>query len=256
MVGCGHSRGDPLRHSGRQGRPRLGRRRRRRDRPARRRRRQVRRARPVRDHRRVHVRVHGPRSLRDRRRTATWPTIPSVERLAATALSHARAGADVVAPSDMMDGRVGGDPHGARSMHGFERACRSSPTRPSTRAPSTGPSATRPRARPQFGDRRSLPDGSTEPPRGLREMRARSRGGRGRADGEAGAPYLDILAAARREFDVPLAAYHVSGRVRDDSRRRRARLDRRRARHGRGAGVDQARRGGSSSSRTRRRKSP
>ncbi len=65
----------------------------------------------------------------------------SLELLARTAVSHVEAGADVVCPSDMMDGRVGGDPRGAA------RRRRSSPTRPSTPPRSTGPSARRPARR-------------------------------------------------------------------------------------------------------------
>ena len=62
---------------------------------------------PARRHRRVPVRVHVARPLRPARRRARSSTIATVELLARSALSHAAAGADIVAPSDMMDGRVG-----------------------------------------------------------------------------------------------------------------------------------------------------
>ena len=72
----------------------------------------------------------------------------TLELLAKTAISHAEAGADAVAPSDMMDGRVGGDP-GAARRRGSQPTCRSSPTARSSRRPSTGRSARRPTRRPR-----------------------------------------------------------------------------------------------------------
>ena len=71
---------------------------------------------------------------------------PTLERLAATALSHARAGADIVAPSDMMDGRVAAI-RAALDEGGCPDVVPSSPTPPSSPAPTTAPSATPPRAR-------------------------------------------------------------------------------------------------------------
>ena len=68
---------------------------------------QARAAAPRRDHRRLHVRVHRPRALRRPAATASVDNDATLELLAKEALSHARAGADIVAPSDMMDGRVG-----------------------------------------------------------------------------------------------------------------------------------------------------
>ena len=59
------------------------------------------------DHRRVPLRVHEPRALRRGRGRRGSRTIPTLELIARTAVSHAEAGADMVAPSDMMDGRVG-----------------------------------------------------------------------------------------------------------------------------------------------------
>jgi porphobilinogen synthase len=85
---------------------------------------------------------------------------PSVERLSSTALSHARAGADVVAPSDMMDGRVGA----IRAVLDETRS-RFSPTPRSSQAPITGPSATPPRA--------PRPSGTAAPTRWIRPTVAR-----------------------------------------------------------------------------------
>ncbi len=142
-------------------------------------------ARPRRDHRRVPVRVHRPRPLRGRAKASDVANDASVERLAATALSHARAGADIVAPSDMMDGRVAAIRRA--STHAASRTSRSSPTPRSSRAPTTDPFREAAESTPAFGDRRGY---QMDPPNrreALREMRARPRGGRGHADGEAGA---------------------------------------------------------------------
>ena len=134
---------------------------------------------------------------------------PSVERLAATALSHARAGADVVAPSDMMDGRVGAI-RGALDGGGFEQVPILSYAAKFASA-YYGPFRDAAESTPAFGDRRSY---QMDPPNGreaLREMRLDLEEGADALMVKPALPYLDVLAAARREFDVPLAAYHVSG---------------------------------------------
>ncbi len=129
--------------------------------------------------------------------------------LAETAVSHARAGADIVAPSDMMDGRVAairdaldseGFPHtpimsyAAKYASGFY-----------------GPFREAAGSTPKFGDRRSY---QMDPPNAREAMREIA------LDVEEGADilmvkpalaYLDIIARARAQFDVPLAAYQVSG---------------------------------------------
>jgi porphobilinogen synthase len=134
---------------------------------------------------------------------------PSVERLAATALSHARAGADIVAPSDMMDGRVGairtaldaadfGDVPILAYAAKFASAY-------------YGPFRDAAQSTPAFGDRRGY---QLDPPNrreALREMRADLDEGADALMVKPALPYLDIVADARREFDVPIAAYHVSG---------------------------------------------
>jgi porphobilinogen synthase len=134
---------------------------------------------------------------------------PSVERLAATALSHARAGADIVAPSDMMDGRVAAI---RRSLdeHGFSQVPIVSYAAKFASA-YYGPFRDAAESTPQFGDRRSY---QMDPPNrreALREMRLDYEEGADVLMVKPALPYLDILADARREFDVPLAAYHVSG---------------------------------------------
>jgi porphobilinogen synthase len=134
---------------------------------------------------------------------------PTLERLAAAALSHARAGADVVAPSDMMDGRVAAI-RGALDAHGFQSVAILAYAAKFASA-YYGPFREAAESTPRFGDRRSY---QLDPPNGreaLREMRADLEEGADALMVKPALPYLDVLAAARREFDVPLAAYHVSG---------------------------------------------
>jgi porphobilinogen synthase len=134
---------------------------------------------------------------------------PSLERLAATALSHARAGADVVAPSDMMDGRVAAI-RGALDAHGFEDVAILSYAAKFASA-YYGPFREAAESAPAFGDRRSY---QMDPPNrreALREMRLDLEEGADVLMVKPALPYLDVLAEARRAFEVPLAAYHVSG---------------------------------------------
>jgi porphobilinogen synthase len=133
----------------------------------------------------------------------------SVERLAETALSHARAGADIVAPSDMMDGRVGAI-RSRLDQHGFEDVVILAYAAKFASA-FYGPFRDAAESTPQFGDRRAY---QMDPPNrreALREMRLDLEEGADILMVKPALPYLDILADARREFDVPLAAYHVSG---------------------------------------------
>ncbi len=134
---------------------------------------------------------------------------PTLERLAAAALSHARAGADVVAPSDMMDGRVAAI-RGALDAQGFESVAILAYAAKFASA-YYGPFREAAESTPRFGDRRSY---QLDPPNrreALREMRADLEEGADMLMVKPALPYLDILADARREFEVPLAAYHVSG---------------------------------------------
>jgi porphobilinogen synthase len=134
---------------------------------------------------------------------------PSVERLAAAALSHARAGADIVAPSDMMDGRVGAI-RSQLDAHGFEDVAILAYAAKFASA-YYGPFREAAESTPAFGDRRSY---QMDPPNrreALREMRLDLEEGADVLMVKPALPYLDVLAEARRAFDVPLAAYHVSG---------------------------------------------
>ncbi len=134
---------------------------------------------------------------------------PSLERLAATALSHARAGADIVAPSDMMDGRVAAI-RSRLDAEGFEEVAILSYAAKFASA-YYGPFRDAAESAPAFGDRRSY---QMDPPNrreALREMRLDLEEGADVLMVKPALPYLDVLADARRELDVPLAAYHVSG---------------------------------------------
>jgi porphobilinogen synthase len=134
---------------------------------------------------------------------------PSVDRLALSALSHARAGADMVAPSDMMDGRVGTiraclDEHGFESVPIMSYAAKYS-------SAFYGPFRDAAESTPQFGDRRTY---QMDPPNrreALREMRADLDEGADILMVKPALAYLDIIVDARAHFDVPIAAYHVSG---------------------------------------------
>jgi porphobilinogen synthase len=133
----------------------------------------------------------------------------SVERLAAAALSHARAGADLVAPSDMMDGRVAAI-RSCLDAHGFEEVAILSYAAKFASA-YYGPFREAAESTPAFGDRRSY---QMDPPNrreALREMRLDLEEGADVLMVKPALPYLDVLADARRAFEVPLAAYQVSG---------------------------------------------
>jgi porphobilinogen synthase len=133
----------------------------------------------------------------------------SVARLASAALSHARAGADLVAPSDMMDGRVGA----IRSLlddHGFEDVAILSYAAKFASA-YYGPFREAAESTPAFGDRRSYQLDPANRREALREMRLDLEEGADVLMVKPALPYLDVLADARRAFEVPLAAYHVSG---------------------------------------------
>ena len=143
--------------------------------------------------------VEGDRVLND----------PSLARLAATALSHARAGADIVAPSDMMDGRVAAI-RSALDAHDFPDVAILAYAAKFASA-YYGPFRDAAESTPQFGDRRSYQMDPSNRREALREMRLDYEEGADVLMVKPALPFLDVLADARREFDVPLAAYHVSG---------------------------------------------
>jgi porphobilinogen synthase len=133
----------------------------------------------------------------------------SLELLARTAVSHADAGAHVVAPSDMMDGRVGA----IRSQldgEGFENVAIVSYAAKYASA-FYGPFREVADSAPAFGDRRSY---QMDPPNVREAMRECALDVAEGADVlivKPALPYLDVIAAARARFDLPIAAYNVSG---------------------------------------------
>ena len=133
----------------------------------------------------------------------------TLEWLGWTAVSHARAGADIVAPSDMMDGRVGrirsaldeanfsGTPilsYAVKYASGFY-----------------GPFREAAESTPQFGDRRSYQMDPANAREAMREIELDLEEGADMMMVKPALAYLDILSMARQRFDVPMAAYQVSG---------------------------------------------
>ena len=133
----------------------------------------------------------------------------SVEILARTAVSQAEAGADVIAPSDMMDGRIGVIRH-ALDQGGFDdRALLAYSAKFASAF--YGPFRDAADSAPQFGDRRAY---QMDPPNGREAMRAIARDLDEGADMIMIKPalaYLDLVREARQRVDAPLAAYNVSG---------------------------------------------
>ncbi|HUI76182.1 MAG TPA: porphobilinogen synthase [Candidatus Acidoferrum sp.] len=134
---------------------------------------------------------------------------PTIEILAEQALSHARAGADIVAPSDMMDGRVGAIrkkldqnrfeniailSYAAKYCSGFY-----------------GPFREAAQSAPQFGDRRSYQMDPANAKEALKEVAMDLEEGADMVMVKPALPYLDIIRRVRERFDVPVAAYNVSG---------------------------------------------
>jgi porphobilinogen synthase len=133
----------------------------------------------------------------------------SLERIAQTALSHAQAGASIVAPSDMMDGRVAAirrelDTNGFKDVAILSYAAKYA-------SAYYGPFRDAAESTPEFGDRRGYQMDPSNGREALREMRLDLDEGADMLMVKPAMAYLDILSEARREFDVPLAAYHVSG---------------------------------------------
>jgi len=133
----------------------------------------------------------------------------TLEVLAQQALSHARAGADIVAPSDMMDGRVGAIrkmlderkfenvailSYAAKYCSGFY-----------------GPFREAAQSVPQFGDRRSYQMDPANAREALKEVRLDLEEGADMVMVKPALPYLDVIWRVREAFDVPVGAYNVSG---------------------------------------------
>lgn len=133
----------------------------------------------------------------------------TVDLLAKEALSHARAGADMVAPSDMMDGRVGAirqilDENGFSHIPVMSYAVKYA-------SGYYGPFREAAESTPQFGDRRSYQMDPANRREALREAQQDIDEGADIIMVKPGLPYLDILRDLRNEYTMPLAVYNVSG---------------------------------------------
>lgn len=133
----------------------------------------------------------------------------SLELLARTALSQAEAGADIVAPSAMMDGQVGAIRE-ALDGAGFEHVAIMSYAVKYASA-FYGPFREAADSAPAFGDRRAYQMDAANAREALREAELDYTEGADILMVKPALPYLDILRAVRERFDLPLAAYHVSG---------------------------------------------
>ena len=134
---------------------------------------------------------------------------PTVERLVAEALAHARAGADIVAPSDMMDGRVGAirralDAAGFADMPIMAYAAKYA-------SGFYGPFRDAAQSTPQFGDRRGYQMDPANADEAVREVALDLEEGADIVMVKPAMPYLDIIRRVKDTFRRPLAAYQVSG---------------------------------------------
>jgi porphobilinogen synthase len=134
---------------------------------------------------------------------------PTVEQLARVALSHAAAGADIVAPSDMMDGRVGRI-RGALDEAGFANVAIMSYAAKYCSA-FYGPFREAAESAPAFGDRRSHQMDPANATEALREVALDIEEGADIVMVKPALTYLDVIWRVKQEFGVPTAAYHVSG---------------------------------------------
>jgi porphobilinogen synthase len=133
----------------------------------------------------------------------------TLELLARIALTYADAGADIVAPSDMMDGRVkviraALDAQGHKNVAIMAYSAKYA-------SAFYGPFRDAAGSAPQHGDRRSYQMDAPNAREALREIALDIAEGADIVMVKPGLPYLDVLRAARERFDVPLAVYNVSG---------------------------------------------
>ena len=133
----------------------------------------------------------------------------TLEVLAKTAISHADAGADVVAPSDMMDGRVGAiryqlDEEGHSSVPIIAYSAKYA-------SAFYGPFREAAESTPEFGDRRSYQMNPANADEALREVALDIEEGADMVMVKPAVPYLDVIRRVKEEFHAAVAAYHVSG---------------------------------------------
>jgi porphobilinogen synthase len=133
----------------------------------------------------------------------------TLEWLSLSALSHARAGADIVAPSDMMDGRVAAirsalDQNSFADIPIMSYAAKFASV-------FYGPFREAAESAPQFGDRRSYQMDPANGREAMREIELDVQEGADIIMIKPALAYLDLISQARQRFDTPLAAYQVSG---------------------------------------------
>jgi porphobilinogen synthase len=133
----------------------------------------------------------------------------TIELLAKTANSHAEAGADAVAPSDMMDGRIGSirhqldeEGHAGVPIIAYSAKYASA---------FFGPFREAAESTPEFGDRRGYQMDPANAAEALREVALDLEEGADMVMVKPAVPYLDVIRRVSERFDVPVAAYHVSG---------------------------------------------
>ena len=134
---------------------------------------------------------------------------PTLIVLANAALSHARAGADIVAPSDMMDGRVAAIRQQARRKCFEDVAILAYAAKYCSAF--YGPFREAAQSTPQFGDRRSYQMDPANAREALHEVALDIEEGADMVMVKPALPYLDVIHRVREQFDVPVAAYNVSG---------------------------------------------
>ncbi len=134
---------------------------------------------------------------------------PTVDQLVRTAVSHAAAGADIVAPSDMMDGRVGAI-RAALDERGYENVAIMSYAAKYWSA-FYGPFRDAADSAPKFGDRRSHQMDPANAREALREVEEDIHEGADIVMVKPALLYLDVIARVKDRFGMPTAAYHVSG---------------------------------------------
>ncbi len=133
----------------------------------------------------------------------------TLQWLAKTALSHARAGADIVAPSDMMDGRVAAIRE-ALDAHGFQRTAIMAYAAKFASV-FYGPFREAADSTPQFGDRRSYQMDPANGREAMKEIALDLEEGADMIMVKPALAYLDLIRQARDRFEVPIGAYQVSG---------------------------------------------
>ncbi len=134
---------------------------------------------------------------------------PSLELLSKMALSHARAGADIVAPSDMMDGRVAAI-RKALDEEGFtDRAILSYAAKYASCF--YGPFRDAAHSAPSFGDRKTYQMDPANVREAIKEIALDIEEGADMVMVKPALPYLDVISKTREAFNVPIAAYQVSG---------------------------------------------